>query len=448
MQTAASRAPVSDGATPSRRLAAGTLLQYALSAEGGGASRALLVIALNRSDRLAALAQERAARVVLAETVRRVESMLRPGDRYALAALDELWLVLGDAPTRALAELAGKTLRDSLGRPVTAAIDGRSQTVAKLQPVVGGIWFEARCGLSAMQLLEAAADNGRHAVGTEAQVLVTPPGRLLKEVDPAQFAAELRIGLRSGELEVFFQPQIDLVRGVCVGAEALVRWPRPDGQSVRPELIAAVAEERGLVGELTQFVLNTALRHLMVWSSQGVDPGVSVNLSSVTLSDPNYPLYVEQALSTWDIAPSRLTLELTEGLIVRNEHAARQFIDKVRAAGCRLALDDFGTGYSSFAYLRKFPMDELKIDQSFVRGIASESSDQRVVRSLVEVAHTFELQALAEGIESPEQEQVLRETGCDRGQGYLFARPLPPFEFAQWYRRFNQQASEAALAAP
>ena len=430
------------------RLTPTALLQRAVDSQGGTANRALLLMRLNRSDRLAALAQQPSARVVLGEIARRVQGVLRPSDRYAVAAIDEVWLLLAEVPNQALAELAGKTLRDSIARPVLGSGESQGQTIAQMRPVIGGAWYSPGVSPDPMDLLGAAAKLTRDAVGSEEQVLVAAPGLMRQAVDRSQLAAELRNALQSNELEVHFQPQVDLERGRCTGAEALVRWARPQSGPVNPALIASVAEERGLMGYLTQFVLNTALRSVMTWSSLGIDSSVSINLSSVTLSDTGYAMYVDQALSTWGVAPERLTLELTEGLIVENERAAQEFIRQVRATGCRLALDDFGTGYSSFDYLRKFSMDELKIDQSFVRDIGKDRDDLRIVRALIDVAHTFDLKALAEGIESPEVARKLRDAGCDLGQGYLFAQALPPDEFVQWYLAFNKQPAGAALAVP
>jgi EAL domain-containing protein (putative c-di-GMP-specific phosphodiesterase class I) len=210
----------------------------------------------------------------------------------------------------------------------------------------------------------------------------------------------------------------------------------------------SVCEERGLMNQLTQFVLNTALRHVMTWSAQGVDLGVSVNMSNTTLADASYPALIANTLDTWGVDPTLLTLELTESAIVRNERSAIEFMHRIRDQGCRLALDDFGTGYSSFAYLRRFPIGELKVDQSFVRNMIADRNDGRIVQVLVDLAHTFDMKALAEGIEDPAIEARLIEAGCDIGQGYHYAPPLPPFEFANWVREFNAPSPETAPAPP
>jgi EAL domain-containing protein (putative c-di-GMP-specific phosphodiesterase class I) len=198
--------------------------------------------------------------------------------------------------------------------------------------------------------------------------------------------------------------------------------------------------------QMTLFVMNTTLRHLMAWNSQGIDARVSVNLSAVTLADPAFPSLVGHALDTWSIAASRLTLELTETAVVRHEQSAMQFMKEIRERGCGLALDDFGTGYSSFNYLRQFPLTELKIDQSFVRNLAQDASDRRIVLALVDLAHTFGMHALAEGVEDAGSASALRELGCDLAQGYHFARPMPQGEFIAWWRTFNRAPAEQSAA--
>jgi EAL domain-containing protein (putative c-di-GMP-specific phosphodiesterase class I) len=240
-----------------------------------------------------------------------------------------------------------------------------------------------------------------------------------------------------------------------IGAEALVRWNCPKRGWVPPNLIASVCEERGLMPALTQFVMNTSLRHQVYWKQKGIDLKVAVNVSASSLSDSTFPIQVAQALSTWDADPSCLTIELTEGVIVENERVAIDFMQQLSDQGCRLALDDFGTGYSSFAYLRQFPLHELKIDQSFVRNLESDLSDRRIVGALVDLAHTFDLQALAEGIETPEVAQCLAQLGCDLGQGWLYSKALNATDLLAWAQQrqtsaqnSGQTSAPRALAVP
>ncbi|HPA90167.1 MAG TPA: EAL domain-containing protein [Quisquiliibacterium sp.] len=429
-----------DAAQPGRRLSPGALLERAVQGARDDEHTALLVVRLNRSDRLAALAQHPESRQTLLEIARRVEAMMRARDHWAVASHDELWVLLVDLPTTALAELAGRTLRESLARPVHA--DDRSTPIAQLQPVVGGCWTLTSDRDAPVELLRAATAACALAAAEDDQVLISAPQTRMRTIDRNRLENELRVALYANELDVFFQPQVDLRTRRCTNAEALVRWTREDGSTVPPDLLVSICEERGLMNQLTQFVLNTALRHLMTWSGQGLELGVSINLSNTTLADSTYPALVAHTLDTWSVDPTRLTLELTESAIVRNERSAIEFMHRIRDQGCKLALDDFGTGYSSFAYLRKLPIGELKIDQSFVRNMIADRNDGRIVQVLIDLAHTFDMMALAEGVEDAAIAARLAEAGCDVAQGYHYARPLPPFEFAGWVRAFNAGAAD------
>ena len=410
--------------------------------DSGAARSALLIVHLNRSDRLQALAQQRYAKPVLVEVAKRVQTMLRPYDRYAIVSPDQIWLLLCDLPSESLAELASRTLRESLMRPIQVEREDDNALSVQLRPVIGGGWTPGGIVSDPMTLVNAAAEAAVRARNSDDHILLDKLDSDAAVIHRDTLERELRGALYGNELDVYFQPQVDLASGKCVAAEALIRWIRPDGKSVNPGLIASVCEERGMMAQLTQFVLNSALRHLMFWRGQDIDITVGINLSAVTLADKSFPALVEQSLATWSIPGECLTLELTESSIVQHEMSAIEFMKTLKALGCQLAIDDFGTGYSSFSYLRQFPLDELKIDQSFVRDIANDRGDRQIVSALIDLAHTFEMHALAEGIETPEALAVLEELGCDRAQGYFYGRPMPANDFSSWY-----QAHEAGLLA-
>jgi EAL domain-containing protein (putative c-di-GMP-specific phosphodiesterase class I) len=237
---------------------------------------------------------------------------------------------------------------------------------------------------------------------------------------------------------VHFQPQIDLATNQCVSAEALIRWPRDHPLQVTPTLIASICDDRGMIGHLTQFVMNTVLRHQLAWQEQGLDLTIGVNLSARTANDPGFASQVAQACETWGLSPDRLLFELTEDSIVRNEHATIECMRALRNIGCELSIDDFGTGYSSFAYLRQFPVHELKLDRVFIQNLSTDRGSQQIVKALIDLTHAFNLRALAEGVDTPAAVHLLREFGCDRVQGFLYARAMPAEELADWVTRFNQ----------
>ncbi len=402
----------------------------AAATHADGARDVVLVVALNRSDRIDALAREPGDRPVLDEIGRRLESVLRPADRYSFASREELWVLLAGLASEALAELASHSLIQSLSTPVRVA---RDALAVRLRPSVGGAWAPAGSTADPMTLVSVASEAAAQSLGREDHV------RILRVNDDHssglrrhEIERDLHDALARNELEVHFQPQIDLHTGHCVAAEALVRWKRADGRAVAPSTIASIAEERGLILELTRFTMNTALRHAAQWKQHGLDLSVAINLSAITFGEDTLPELVAQTLSIWGVDPGSLTLELTESALIRNERSAIALAGELRALGCRLSIDDFGTGYSSLAYLHRFPLDELKIDRSFVQAIASGSDDRRIVRALIELAHAFELNTVAEGVENAFTESALRELGCELAQGFHLSPALPPDDFLEW----------------
>ncbi len=407
----------------------------------------LLVVALNRSDRLLALAQEPHTLQVLTEVARRVEALLRPGDRYSFVSHDETWVLLCDLPNVSLAELAGSTLRESLMRPILSGRDDQEPTHVTLRPVIGGAWSPGGALAEAHLLVREASDACLRAQRSDDNVLITALDSDMAHVHRGALEREVRSALHGNELDVYFQPQIQLATSKCVAVEALVRWIRPDRPAIPAAQIASVCEERGMMGQLTQYVLNSSLRQISLLRKQGIDVAVSINLSAVTLLDAAFPALVAQALATWGVSPDRLMLELTESAIVQNEAQAIGFMKQLRRQGCMLAIDDFGTGYSSFSYLKQFPLTELKIDQSFVRNITEESADHRIVRALVDLAHTFGMQALAEGVETEATLERLIELGCDRAQGFHYAPALEAHAFVDWFRQREAAATPTPARA-
>lgn len=399
--------------------------------------RALLVARLNRTDRLGALAQASEARHVHAEIARRLNNMVRQGDCYSMVSADEIWMLVDDLASEALGELAGRTLVETLGRPVAVRRASGDETIVGLRPVVGVATCEPLPVDDPLALVALASRAANQAARRDDRIKVL---RLTVDEDALhrdEIERGLRIALNDNALDVHFQPQIDLHADRCVSAEALIRWIRPDGRSVDSGLIASICEERGMIGQLTQLVLNTSLRYQMFWKSRGLDIAVSLNLSAVSLADASFPDVVEQALTTWGVAGDRLTLELTESAIVQNEASAVGFMSRLKALGCKLAIDDFGTGYSNLSYLSRFPIDALKIDRSFVSEVATDQQHALLAKAVISLGHSLRLKVVAEGVETAEQLDFLRHHGCDEVQGYYFSKPVPPEEFERMLSRWT-----------
>jgi diguanylate cyclase (GGDEF)-like protein len=257
--------------------------------------------------------------------------------------------------------------------------------------------------------------------------------------------AELGHALDAGELVLYLQPQARLADREVVGAEALVRWVHPERGLIPPGDFVPFAERTGLGRRLSRFVLEAAIELLASWGD-GAPHRLAVNLSMVDLLDVTLPDEVERLLAEAGVEPGRLELEITEGVIMADPVRVGAVLERLREVGVKLAIDDFGTGYSSLAYLKSLPVDLLKIDRSFISGMAHDSRDVAVVHSAIELAHTLGLGVVAEGVEDEETFEALRELGCDVAQGYLIARPLPARELAASVAAWNSAQLPVAAA--
>jgi diguanylate cyclase (GGDEF)-like protein len=240
---------------------------------------------------------------------------------------------------------------------------------------------------------------------------------------------KLREALLLQHLHVYYQPQLDLASGRVLGAEALMRWIDPVEGMIPPVSFIPVAEESGLIRPLTTWLVGECMRECARWSQQGLHLDVSINLSARNLMDPDLLGVFERALEQAQVSPSRVNMEITESCFMGSPERAMEVIQKIHERGFKLSIDDFGTGYSSLAYLKNLPIDELKIDQSFVRKLLDNPGDQAIVSSTIDLAHNFKLSVVAEGIEDEPTANWLRERGCDVAQGYFYARPMPADDF-------------------
>jgi EAL domain-containing protein (putative c-di-GMP-specific phosphodiesterase class I) len=240
---------------------------------------------------------------------------------------------------------------------------------------------------------------------------------------------EVRDALRAGELTLHFQPLIDVRTGRACGAEALLRWPRPGG-FVPPDAFLPAVEQSPLIGPLSDFVLDRAIAELAGWRAAGHELGVSVNLAVANLAEPDLPERISTLLDRHDVPPDRLTLEITETAAGGDDAATLRVLGALASLGVELAIDDFGTGHSSLARVAHFPIDELKIDRSFVRDI--DSGAWTIVGTTIQLAHSLGLRVVAEGVESEAVLTELHRLGCDVAQGFHVSRPLPAADFAAW----------------
>ncbi len=256
--------------------------------------------------------------------------------------------------------------------------------------------------------------------------------------------SDLRRAVDEGELVLYYQPQIDLRTGGITSVEALVRWMHPKRGLVGPDEFIPLAERTGLIKRLTRTVLTEAIRQARAWELAGLRVPIAVNLSMRNIHDPQLPQTIAQLLQRWDARPDLLRLEMTETVLAADPERALQTMDSLRAMGVHIALDDFGIGYSSLAYLNRLPLDEIKIDRSFVIGMIDDESSATIVRATVELGHGLGYAVVAEGVENAETRQRLTALGCDAIQGFLVARPMPADQTAEWIGRATVPAVVAA----
>jgi EAL domain-containing protein (putative c-di-GMP-specific phosphodiesterase class I) len=252
-----------------------------------------------------------------------------------------------------------------------------------------------------------------------------------------ELLAALELALRKQRLHMLYQPKVRLRDGTLASVEALVRWDDPELGSIEPSRFVPLAEEHGLIDELTQWGLRTILRQWVDWSEEGIDVQIAFNISALSLEHLDFPDLVERMCSGLEVPTDRLVLELTEGAtqpLVKLMDTLTRF----RIKGIGLAIDDFGTGYSSLMLLRQLPFTEVKIDRAFVADVPRSRDSRLIVQAITELARGLGISSTAEGIETVEQLRALSELGCDLVQGYLVSPPIDPQELRSWKQQFRR----------
>jgi diguanylate cyclase (GGDEF)-like protein len=349
-------------------------------------------------------------------------------DRVTVARLggDEFALLdpAQSGPEEAVALARG--LREELHRPF-AYQDLELEVSATI-----GVAVAPGHGRDATTLLRRADVAMYAAKNTAAGVAAY--GEDLDENSPRKLAlvGELRSVIDHDGLEVHYQPKVAMATGRVIGVEALVRWPHPVEGLVPPDEFVPLAERTGLIGPLTDFVLRTALAQCRRWAEAGHHLSVAVNLSARSLLDADLVDDVARALAVSGVDASKLVLEITETSIMSDAGYAMHVLNRLSAMGLTLAIDDFGTGYSSLSYLKRLPVDEVKIDKSFVLNMQDDENDAVIVRSIVDLARNLGLRVVAEGVETRNTWKALRDMGCDMAQGYVISQPLPADQLGAW----------------
>ncbi|MBV1849830.1 putative bifunctional diguanylate cyclase/phosphodiesterase [Catellatospora tritici] len=362
---------------------------------------------------------------LLAEVATRIRTLAPPAALVGRTGGDEFVVTLRLPNADAAVDLAAE-LRVQLQDPMTFG----SLTLDVDTAV--GISLHPEHGSDPATLLQRADVATHAAKGLAGGVQLFDPGLESRSMRRLGLAGDLRRALDNDELEVFFQPKVSLRDRRLVGVECLARWEHPTHGAVAPEDFVAVAEHTGQLSRLTDVVLREGLRRARQWVDAGRPLSVAVNLSPRTLVDPSFPQRVDDLLQEFGVSPDRLTLEITEDGVVDGVDRLLPTLRRLYDLGVHLSVDDFGTGYSSLSYLRRLPVHEVKVDRSFVQGMATDPGDLAIVRAVVDISRHFGLNVVAEGVESELTLELLEEIGCDIGQGFLFSRPLPYERLEAW----------------
>jgi diguanylate cyclase (GGDEF)-like protein len=263
------------------------------------------------------------------------------------------------------------------------------------------------------------------------------PGRDEHSLRRLAILSELRNAIARDELTLHYQPKVNVGSDSVVHAEALVRWRHPVHGLLSPDEFIPLAEQSGNIGMITKWVLRQAIRDCGEWNASGLALTVAVNLSALDLFDAKLPAYIDGLLTEAGLSPSKLVLEITESAVMKDPAYASKILRELKTRGVTLAIDDYGTGYSSLAHLKRLPVDELKIDKSFVQNLrAASTGDILIIRSTIELGHNMGLKVIAEGVEDAEAWRILKNLGCDMAQGYYVSPPLAMNDFREWFQRF------------
>ena len=414
---------------PNRVLLQDRLQQAIFISQRDSSSLALLMIDLDRFKEINDTLGHHIGDLVLREVGIRMSGLIRKSDTIARLGGDEFAAVLPSVDVEHAMQTAGKLLK-ALEKPLL--IQGHSLFV---EASIGMVFFPDH-GDDVGTLLQRADVAMYVSKNTQCGLSIYSPDHDKNSLKHLVLTGELRCAIEKEDLMLYYQPKINCKSYCITGVEVLSRWYHAIHGFIPPDEFIPLAENTGLIKPLTLWVLNTALRQYVEWRREGIDIKIimSVNLSTRNLQDPQFSNDVEKLLKKWDIEPACLEFEITESTVMANPESALKILKKLNAIGVRLSIDDFGTGYSSLAHLKKLPVDEIKIDRSFIVNMTTDESDAMIVRSTIDLAHNLGLSVTAEGVECQEVWESLEGLGCDEAQGHYMCHPISAEEFISWLK--------------
>jgi diguanylate cyclase (GGDEF)-like protein len=366
---------------------------------------------------------------LLQQIGKRLQTTMRKSDTIARLGGDEFAAILSGVHSVESAELIAKKIINLINEPVI--IDNHNLTVGASI----GIVRSPQDGTDNHQLMQRADMAMYHAKNNRQGYTFYESNLDQHSIIQLNLENDLRAAIRKKQLLLYYQPKINLKTGRICGVEALVRWQHPNRGFLTPDLFVPLAEQTGLIHQLTHWVLHTALNQCAQWHKEMIAINVAVNLSARSLEDTQLVNIVSEALERSGVAPQWLSLELTESAVMANPSQAMEMLTKLHRMGVKISVDDFGTGYSSLAYLKKLPVTDIKIDKSFVMDMNRDSNDAVIVHSTIDLAHNMGLSVIAEGVENQEVLDMLMDLGCDVAQGYYFCKPQEAENIRTWLQQ-------------
>jgi diguanylate cyclase (GGDEF)-like protein len=417
---------------PNRPLGLERLAGAISRADEAGSTVSLLVIDLNSFAEIGSSLGHEIGDALLAQAAERLRASLDA--RFVLARLevDEFLAVLeGADPAEA------RSTAEELLRLLGAGLSVHDLNVS-LDACVGICSFPQH-GADPDKLLLRATVAKNDAKAAQADIRVYEDGREDLHVRHVTILGDLPRAVRRDELKLFLQPKVNLADGRICGAEALVRWDHPTLGFLTPNEFIPLAEQSGNISLISRWALISAIRECRLWQEEGLKLDVSVNLSGRDLQNQDLPCFISEVLRDHDLDARQLVLEITEQALVRDLEDARRVLGCLRDLGAHIAIDDFGTGYSSLVQIKNLPVDEVKIDRSFVMELPGNRADVAIVRAAIALAHSLGMDVLAEGVENRATLRWLAAHGCERAQGFLISKPMPAEQFVGWLANYNEE---------